>query len=139
MFVHPYCSSSFETGLGLKLSTKKKNSFLLQIRISILIFSDMHFYLLVWKNFSLHLLARFSPIFALRTNVQFFNLQLRWGKWEHRHCVKSVQIRSFFFAYFSVFGLNTEILNLRIQFKYGKIRSRKNSVFEHFSRSVCFI
>ena len=37
--------------------------------------------------------------------------------------------------YFSVFGLNTEIyrVNLRIQFKYRKIRTRKNSVFGHFS------
>ena len=40
--------------------------------------------------------------------------------------------------YFPVSGLNTEIygVNLRIQSKYGKIRTRKNSVFEHFSRSV---
>ena len=39
--------------------------------------------------------------------------------------------------YFSVFGLNTEIyrVNLRIQFKYRKIRTRKNSVFGHFSCS----
>ena len=39
--------------------------------------------------------------------------------------------------YFPVFGLNTEIyrVNLRIQFEYGKIRTRKNSVFEHFSHS----
>ena len=33
--------------------------------------------------------------------------------------------------YFSVFGLNTGIY-LRIQFKYGKIRTRKNSVFGTF-------
>ena len=39
--------------------------------------------------------------------------------------------------YFTVFWLNTEIyrLNLRIQSKYGKIQTRKNSVFGHFSRS----
>ena len=39
--------------------------------------------------------------------------------------------------YFPVFGLNAEIyfVNLRIQSKYGKIRTRKNSVFEHVSRS----
>ena len=40
-------------------------------------------------------------------------------------CVKSVQIRSFFCSVFS-----------RIQSKYGKIRTRKNSVFGHFLRSV---
>ena len=42
--------------------------------------------------------------------------------------------------YFPVFGLNTEIysLNLRIQSEYRKIRTRKNSVFGHFSRSEIF-
>ena len=53
------------------------------------------------------------------------------------HCVKSVQIWSFSGPYFPVFGLNTEIysINLRMRSKYRKIRSRKNSVFGHFSCS----
>ena len=40
--------------------------------------------------------------------------------------------------HFPAFGLNTEIysVNLCIQSKYRKIRTRKNSVFGHFSRSV---
>ena len=40
--------------------------------------------------------------------------------------------------YFSVFGLNTETyrVNLRIKSEYRKIRTRKNFVFGHFSRSV---
>ena len=40
--------------------------------------------------------------------------------------------------YFPVFGLNTEIygINLRIQCKYRKIRTRKNSAFGQFIRSV---
>ena len=40
--------------------------------------------------------------------------------------------------YFPAFRLNTEIyeINLRIQSEYRKIRTRKNSVFGHFSRSV---
>ena len=42
----------------------------------------------------------------------------------HMHCVKSVQIRGFTWSSFS-----------RIQSKFGKIRTRKNSVFGHFSRS----
>ena len=56
------------------------------------------------------------------------------------HCVKRVQIRSFFGPYFPVFGLNTEIysVNIRAQSEYRKIRIRKNSVFEHFSRSELF-
>ena len=41
------------------------------------------------------------------------------------HCVKSVKIPSFFWA----------VVNLRIQSEYRKIRSRKNSVSGHFSRS----
>ena len=40
------------------------------------------------------------------------------------HCVKSVQIRSFFWSVFSC-----------IRTEYGKIRTRKNSVFGHFLRS----
>ena len=38
---------------------------------------------------------------------------------------------------FPLFGLNTEIYseNLRIKSKYRKIRTRNNSVSEHFSRS----
>ena len=36
--------------------------------------------------------------------------------------------------YFHVFGLNTEIYH--IQSKHRKIRTRKNSIFGHFSRSV---
>ena len=40
--------------------------------------------------------------------------------------------------YFPVFGLNTEryFVSIRIQSKCGKIRTRKNSVFGHFSGSV---
>ena len=53
------------------------------------------------------------------------------------HCVKSVQIRRFFWSVFSLFRLNAEIyrVSFRIQFEYGKIRTRKNFVFGHFSRS----
>ena len=54
------------------------------------------------------------------------------------HCVKSVQIRSFSSPYFSTLWLNTEIysVNLCIQSEYGKIRTRKYSVFGHLSCSV---
>ena len=42
--------------------------------------------------------------------------------------------------YFPTFGLNTKRYeaSLCIQSKCGKIRTRKNSVFGHFSRSVIF-
>ena len=41
--------------------------------------------------------------------------------------------------YFPVFGLNTQIyeVNLIIQSKYRKIRTRNNSAFGHISRSEC--
>ena len=44
------------------------------------------------------------------------------------HCVKSVQIRSFFWSVF-----------FRIHTEYGKIRTRKNAVFGHISHSVCYL
>ena len=44
----------------------------------------------------------------------------------------------YFDPHFPVFGLNTEFysVNLRIQFKYRKTRTRINSVLGYFSRSV---
>ena len=55
-----------------------------------------------------------------------------------QHCVKYVQIRTFSGPYFPAFGLNTKryFVSLRIQFKCGEIRTRKNSFFGHFSRSA---
>ena len=56
---------------------------------------------------------------------------------ENRHCVKSIQIRSFFWSLFS--HIWTEYgncrVNLCIQSKCGKIQTRKNSVLGQFSRS----
>ena len=58
-----------------------------------------------------------------------------------KHCLKSVQIQSYFWSVFScirtedgdsVFSPNT----VRIQSKYRKILTRNNSVFGHFSHSV---
>ena len=51
------------------------------------------------------------------------------------HCVKCVQIRSIFWSVFSRIWTEYEV-SLRIQSKGGKIRTRKYSVFKHFSRSV---
>ena len=62
--------------------------------------------------------------------------------WLHRliHYVKSVQIRSFFWSVFSCirteYGLNTDS---PCSVECGKIRTRKNSVFWHFSRSDIFL
>ena len=51
--------------------------------------------------------------------------------------MKIAQLRSFFWSAFS--SIKTEYsVPLRIQSESGKIRTRKNSVFEHFSRSFFF-
>ena len=47
---------------------------------------------------------------------------------ENYRCLKSVQIRSYFWSVFSC-----------IQSEYREIRTRNNSVFGHFSRSVCTV
>ena len=57
------------------------------------------------------------------------NFMTSYPSW---HCVKSVQIRSYFWSVFSC--IRTEYGDLRS--KYRKIRTRNNSVFGHFSRSV---
>ena len=46
------------------------------------------------------------------------------------HCVKSIQLRSFFWSVFSIYSVS-----LRIQFGCGEIQTRRKSVFGHFSRS----
>ena len=52
----------------------------------------------------------------------------------NQNCVKSGQIPSFFWSVFS--RTRSEYsLNFRVQREYGKIRTRKNSLFGHFSRS----
>ena len=72
-----------------------------------------------------------------------------WNKWnriyDHERFIISIKTAwkvtaygVFSGPYFSVLGLNREIygVNLRIQLEYGNIRTRKNSVFGHFSRSA---
>ena len=56
------------------------------------------------------------------------------------YCTKNVQIRSFSWSVFSRIWTEYGDLRsiLRIQSKYGKIPTRKNSVFVHFSRSVFY-
>ena len=53
-----------------------------------------------------------------------------------RHCVKSVQIRIYFWLVFScIWTEYGEIWSLRIQSEYRKIRTRNNSIFGQFSPS----
>ena len=66
----------------------------------------------------------------------YFCLSKTKGYWESKRS-KMSKHGVFSGLYFPVFGMNTEIcgVNLRIQSEYRKIRTRKNSVFEQFSRS----
>ena len=67
-------------------------------------------------------LDRWSMSHVQRTFLNNNDLYLKWNFLYmysvQLHCVESVQIRSFFWSVF-----------LRIQSEYGKIRTRKNSVF----------
>ena len=69
----------------------------------------------------------FSNDYFLDYAIEQFLTKIRslYPKSQYRHCVKSVQIWSFFWSVFSC-----------IQGEYRKIRTRKNSVFGHFSRSA---
>ena len=60
-----------------------------------------------------------------RSHTWKYNIQA--NKRLTMHCVKSVQIRSYFWSIY--------IVNLCIQSEQRKIRTRNNSVFGHFSRS----
>ena len=55
------------------------------------------------------------------------------------HCVKSAQIRSYFWSVFSCIRTEYGYVNLRILSEYRKIWTRNNSVFGQFSRSVFLI
>ena len=65
------------------------------------------------------------------------------NSFQQENCVKSIQIQSYFWSVFSCIRTeygeikcpNTELFLVRIQSEHGKIRTRNNSVFGHFSRS----
>ena len=59
---------------------------------------------------------------STRSNYTFLTIR------RYMHCAKCAQIRSFFLSVFSC-----------IRTEYRKIRTRKNSVFGHFSRSDLFM
>ena len=58
--------------------------------------------------------------------------------------VKSVRIQSFFVAHFFphsnwIYAVKIYWVNLRIQSESGKMQTKKNSIFGHFLRTICFI
>ena len=88
----------------------------------------------------LHLLSTPSPRCVHQISVLYRgSLQILLVE---KHALRENCPNTEFFSgsYFPAFGLNTEKypISARIQSKCGKIRTRKNSVFEHFSCSVHF-
>ena len=63
--------------------------------------------------------------FGLYTKIYYTKYQDPLYLWWIKHCVKSVQIRSYFWSVFSC-----------IRIEYGKIHTRNNFVFGHFSRGA---
>ena len=77
-------------------------------------------------NFSVYdeILPSGVPRTLQNINDTIFQWIIYFAKSRYLHCVKSVQIRSFFWSVF--YCIRTE---------YRKIRTRNNSVFGHISRS----
>ena len=77
---------------------------------------------------SIHLARHYSMFFTFLCEGK--------GSWTINTAWKASKYAVFSGPYFPVIGLNTEIyaINLRIKAKYTKIRTRKNSVFGHFTQ-----
>ena len=66
------------------------------------------------------------------------SFQIFQNKLKLLHCVKSVQIRRFFWSVFS--RIRTEYrVSLRIQSEYGKIRTRKNRYLDTFHTVLHYV
>ena len=140
MFYHVCCVNRKET-----IKTKKKTKYFFSPAFTVLVSSLWLTLLnLLLNNLPLSLEGPLNCICAhanIRENV-FIQKNI-----DHIHnyvqksfstAWKVSKYRVFSGPYFPAFGLNTEIylVNLRIQSKCGKIRTRKNSPFGHFSRSA---
>ena len=75
---------------------------------------------------------------SIHLHCKWINLFLYDRKHWSLHCVESVQIRSYFWSVFSCIrtGYGDLLVNLHIQSHNKKIRTKNNSAFGHFSRSV---
>ena len=109
----------------------------------------MSLYFIVWFLLNCRLIAdlldisSFSCLFDFKTLIRCFAqgrihfYYIAYQGWFSMH-VKIAQIRSFFWSVFSRTWAEYEYVNLRIQPEHVKIRTTKNSVLGHFSRSVWF-
>ena len=92
----------------------------------------MHHFSTRWKIRNSYVFLRFQGvedgcIGNKWVKIQISRLFLTFNS-EGSHCVKNVQIRSFFWY----------LVSLRIQSECGKIWTRKSSVFGHLSRTVTY-
>ena len=88
-----------------------------------------------WRNYTDGFMPKYFSKIVGR-NWQVFHSN---AKVQQSNCVKSVQIPDFFLVgIFPAFGLNMERYSVsrRIQSECGYIRTRKNSVFWHFTKRV---
>ena len=88
-----------------------------------------------WSKFSKSFIVSCNTLWRKKFSSENISRNFLVLLTNNLHCVKSVQIRSYFWSVFSCILTEYGEL-LRIQFEYRKIRTRKNSVFGHFSRSV---
>ena len=86
----------------------------------------------MWNSIFLQQSHNFAHILSAETNENLYLLSQSSTVW------KVSKYGVFSGPHFPAFGQNTErySISLRIQSEYGKKRTRKNSVFGHFSRSV---
>ena len=95
---------------------------------------------MLWLIFTLHGLSliRASRFLFHLVSLLFSKLLIFHLNWEN-----SFHVFLIFFLSWNISQRekcpNTELFLVHIQFKYEKIRTRKNSVFGHFSRIVSFL
>ena len=102
-----------------------------------LIISLVKINLKYWQNLQLTLRKKISSLSRNMTNkacqVNFDEMNLETCyKSDCQHCLKSVQIRSFFWSVFSRIRIERYFVSLCIQFEYGKIRTRKTPYLDTF-------
>ena len=81
---------------------------------------------------------RFFHVFTIANELAGFSISRLANMQDcfKSHCVKSVQIRIYFWSVFlCIWSEYGEIISPRIQSEYIKIRTRNNFVFRHFSPS----
>ena len=110
------------TNFGEKTTFTLYNSYA-KIRWETIIYLPL---VISFSNLIFVLYTSVEALFRMLLILQLFSFSCQFILMRSTHTVwKSAQIRSFSLSVFS-----------RVWSEYGKILTRKNSVFEHFSRSV---